>query len=42
VTLAGNTASLQAVSTTGAQNYSAVNATTLHGTLTVSAAGRPA
>jgi trimeric autotransporter adhesin len=39
VTLTANTASLQGVTTTGAQNYSAVTTTTLNGALNVSTAG---
>ncbi|HET7922521.1 MAG TPA: filamentous hemagglutinin N-terminal domain-containing protein, partial [Gammaproteobacteria bacterium] len=39
VTLSGNTANLQAVTTTGAQTYTGVTTTTLNGTLTVNAAG---
>src|ERR1019366_2082822 len=39
VTIAANTASLQAVTTNGAQNYSGVGTTTLNGTLAVNTAG---
>ena len=39
VTITSNTADLQAVTTTGAQNYAGVATTTLNGTLTVSTAG---
>ena len=39
VTLSGNTASLAAVSSSGAQDYSAVNTTTLSGTLSVNTLG---
>src|SRR5207237_8175980 len=39
VTLSGNTAALQAVTTTGAQSYSGVTTTTLNGTLLVNTQG---
>ena len=39
VTLTGNTASLAAVTTSGAQDYSGVTTTTLNGTLAVGSAG---
>jgi hypothetical protein len=39
VTLTGNTASLAAVATSGAQDYSGVTTTTLNGTLAISTAG---
>jgi outer membrane translocation and assembly module TamA len=39
LTLIGTTASLAAVTTTGAQNYTGVTTTTLNGTLTVNTAG---
>src|SRR5207302_758526 len=39
VTISGNTADLQAVTSSSTQNYSGVTTTTLHGTLLVNTAG---